>query len=202
MARQRPWRHRTSLHPTGSLLQDKAALRAVMRARRDAIPPGPSGALAGHLLPLCPPGTAVAGYWPLGSEIDVRGILAELHRRGHPVLLPRTPVAGGQLLFLRWWPGVPMVRERFGTMRPDSAPGEPDLMPDLMLVPLLAFDRRCHRLGYGGGFYDRAIAARPGVRTIGCAHAAQEVDAVPVLPHDMGLDAVATERGVIFRPEN
>ena len=91
-----------------------------------------------------------------------------------------------------------MVAERFGTMRPEGAVG----VPDVLLVPLLAFDARCNRLGYGGGYYDRTIALLPGVRTIGCAFAVQQVDAVPVLPHDRSLDAVVTERGVIMRPES
>ena len=68
-------------------------------------------------------------------------------------------------------------------------------------MPLLAFDARCNRLGYGGGYYDRTIATLPGIRTIGCAFAAQQVDAVPVLPHDAPLDAIATEVGVILNPE-
>jgi 5-formyltetrahydrofolate cyclo-ligase len=69
--------------------------------------------------------------------------------------------------------------------------------PDVLLVPLLAFDRRGHRLGYGGGYYDRTIAALPGVYTIGCAYAVQEVSTVPSGPTDIPLDRVATERGLI-----
>ena len=80
-------------------------------------------------------------------------------------------------------------RERFGTMTSKG----PEVIPDLLLVPLLAFDRRGHRLGYGGGFYDRTIAALPGVRTIGCAYAALEVREVPAGPTDVALDAIATE---------
>ena len=72
------------------------------------------------------------------------------------------------------------------------------MTPDLLLVPLLAFDRRGHRLGYGGGYYDRTIAAHPGIRTIGCAYAAQEVQEVPAGPTDMRLDAIATERELIL----
>ena len=73
-------------------------------------------------------------------------------------------------------------------------------MPGFLLVPLLAFDRRGHRLGYGGGFYDRTLAGLPGAFALGCAYAVQEVDAVPVAPYDRRLDAVATEREVIFCP--
>ena len=169
----------------------------MLLARRAGADPALGERLTAHILPLCPQGAAVAGFWPMGTEIDIRPVLHALHARGHPVLLPETPRRGHALRFRCWWPGVPMLPERFGTQRPDAPQGD----PDVLLVPLLAFDRRCNRLGYGGGFYDRTIAARPGIRTIGCAHALQEVDAVPVLPHDAPLDAVATERGVIHRPK-
>ena len=86
-----------------------------------------------------------------------------------------------------------MIAERFGTLRPDG----PEIVPDLLFVPLLAFDRRGRRLGYGGGYYDRTLAALPGAIAVGCAFAAQEMDEVPAGPHDIALDAVATEREVI-----
>jgi 5-formyltetrahydrofolate cyclo-ligase len=85
-----------------------------------------------------------------------------------------------------------MLPERFGTHRPD---GE-ILQPDYLLVPLLAFDRAGHRLGYGGGYYDRTLAGLPAAIAVGCAFAAQELDAVPVAEYDAPLHAVATERGV------
>jgi 5-formyltetrahydrofolate cyclo-ligase len=87
-----------------------------------------------------------------------------------------------------------MIEERFGTLRPDG----PLLVPDYLLVPLVAFDRTGHRLGYGGGFYDRTIATLRHARTIGVAFTAQELDAVPVGEYDLALDAIATEAGVIF----
>ena len=83
--------------------------------------------------------------------------------------------------------------ERFGTTTSDG----PVVMPDLLLVPMLAFDRRGYRLGYGGGYYDRTIAARPHVAAIGCAYAAQEVAEIPVDATDMRLVAVATQLGLI-----
>jgi len=194
MARQRLWRHRTSLFPAFPV-SDKASLRETLLARRAGADPALGARLTAHVMPLCPEGVAVAGFWPMGDEIDVRPLLIALHRAGHSILLPETPPPGEALRFRRWWPGVAMVTERFGTMRPDAPEGE----PGLLLVPLLGFDRQCHRIGYGGGYYDRTIAAWPGIRTIGCAYALQEVDAVPILPHDAPLDAVATEVGVIWR---
>jgi 5-formyltetrahydrofolate cyclo-ligase len=86
-----------------------------------------------------------------------------------------------------------MVSERFGTFRPDG----PIAVPDFVLVPLLAFDRRGYRVGYGAGYYDRTLAALPGRFRLGVAYAASELDEVPAGPYDEKLDAVATERGVI-----
>ncbi len=152
-------------------------------------------ALAAHVLRDCPPpaDAAVSGFWPLGEEIDVRPLLQALHERGHRIALPVTPRRGEKLTFRRWVPGDVLVPERFGTMRPAG-----DLMdPDWVLVPLLAFDATGGRLGYGGGFYDRTLAALPGRFRLGCAFAAQQVDAVPVGPYDVRLDAVATENGII-----
>ncbi len=174
----------------------QARQQAVLaRAGHDAAACG--RALGAWLMAALPPapGAVVSGFWPLGEEIDIRAVLAGLHERGHRVALPVTPRRGLPLMFRLWRPGDAMQPERFGTMRPAG----PQVVPDYLLVPLLAFDRRCHRLGYGGGFYDRTLAGLPGAVAVGCAYAAQQVDAVPVGPYDIPLHAVATERGVIFR---
>jgi 5-formyltetrahydrofolate cyclo-ligase len=139
------------------------------------------------------PNAVVSGFWPLGEEIDIRPLLLALHQRGHQIALPVTPRRGEALTFRGWQPGDAMVPERFGTMRPV---GE-ILVPDMLLIPLLAFDSFGCRLGYGGGFYDRTLVGLPGRFRLGCAFAAQQVDAVPVGPYDIRLDAVATERGII-----
>jgi len=173
----------------------KATARRLAAGRRAGADPGLGEALAARLLAELPPpaGVAVAGYWPIGDEIDIRPLLFELHRRGHPIGLPVTPPRGLPLEFRRWTPDAAMRPGRFGTVYPD---GEA-LVPDLVLVPLLAFDRRCFRLGYGGGYYDRTLATLPGATAIGCAYALQEMKDVPVEPHDIRLHAIATERGVI-----
>jgi 5-formyltetrahydrofolate cyclo-ligase len=152
-------------------------------------------ALAQHVLRDCPPPPAavVSGFWPLGEEIDIRPLLLALHDRGHRVTLPVTPRRGEALTFRGWQPGDVMLPERFGTLRPI---GEV-LVPDFLLIPLLAFDAAGARLGYGGGFYDRTLAVLPGRLRLGCAFAAQQVDSVPVGPYDIRLDAVATENGII-----
>jgi 5-formyltetrahydrofolate cyclo-ligase len=162
---------------------------------RAACGPALGARLAAHILRDCSPpaGAVVSGVWPLPGEIDLRPLLEELHRRGHAVVLPVTPPRGQPLTFRRWRPGDVLVPERFGTMAPT---GE-EAVPDFLLVPLLAFDRRGYRLGYGGGYYDRTLAALPRRFALGFAFAAQEVEYVPVGPTDIRLDAVATERGII-----
>jgi 5-formyltetrahydrofolate cyclo-ligase len=173
----------------------QAARQAAIAARRGFDPIECGRALAGHVMRECPPPahSIVSGFWPIAQEIDVRGLLHALHERGNPVVLPVTPRRGQSLTFRRWRPGDVLIAERFGTMRPI---GE-EMVPDVLLIPLLAFDSGGRRLGYGGGFYDRTLAGLPGRFRLGCAFAAQQVDAVPVGAYDMTLDAVATERGVI-----
>ena len=176
-------------------------LRRDLAARDGGDPTAAGAALAAHVLRDCPPppGAVVSGVWPLTGEIDLRPLLQALHARGHPIVLPVTPPKGEPLTFRRWRPGDALVREPFGTFRPT---GE-ELQPAFLLVPLLAFDRGLNRLGYGGGYYDRTLARLPaGHFRLGCCFAAQEMDSVPVGPHDMALDAIATERGIIRREEN
>ncbi len=173
----------------------KQAMRQAALARRAQCDPACSAQLAAHVQAagLIPPGAAVSGFWPMGEEIDIRPLLHALEAAGHVVALPVTPPRGRPLTFHRWRPGATLRPERFGTVTVD---GEP-VVPEVLLVPLLVFDRQGRRLGYGGGYYDRTLANMPGVRTIGCAFAVQEVEAVPVGPNDVTLDAIATERGVI-----
>ena len=174
-----------------------AARRAALARRRDADPDGTHGAaLAAHVLARCPPppGALVAGYWPMGDEMDVRPLLAALAERGHGLALPVTPPRGQPLLFRRWRPGDPLSPGPLGTAFP--AAGEA-VRPDWLLVPLLAFDRAGRRLGYGGGYYDRTLPTLPGAVPIGCAHAVQEAGEVPAGPDDVLLARVATEQGVV-----
>ena len=165
-----------------------------MRLLRAGCDPVWGQRLAGHVLERCTfdAGAVVGGFWPLAGEIDVRPLLLALAGRGHGLALPMTPRRGEALSFHRWRPGQALLPGRFGTSHPDWDP----VAPDLLLVPLLAFDRQGRRLGYGGGYYDRTLDGLA-ARTIGAAFARQEVPEVPVEAHDRRLDAIATECGVI-----
>ena len=168
--------------------------RRLALERRARCDPAWGKALGEHLLAsgLVLP-RIVSGFWPMPGEIDIRPLLHALHAGGHRIALPATPPRGNPLTFHEWRPDAAMVPERFGTLRPDG----PELVPDLLLVPLLAFDRQGRRLGYGGGYYDRSLAGLPGRPAIGCAFAAQEMDEVPAGPYDARLAAIATEHGLI-----
>jgi 5-formyltetrahydrofolate cyclo-ligase len=184
-------------HVISELDQAKRAARERALELRKGFDPAASGAAVGEaVLRDCPPpaGAAVSGFWPIGEELDIRPLLHALHARGHPIVLPVTPRRGNPLTFRLWQPGDALEPERFGTFRPIGA----ERAPDFLLVPLLAFDRRGYRLGYGAGFYDRTLESLPGRFALGVAYAMQEQPEVPAGPRDMRLDAVATETGVVF----
>jgi len=141
----------------------------------------------------------VGGYWPLEDEIDSRPLLHRLAKEGFALALPCVTLPEAPLVFRRWRPGDPLRPGHFRVMEP--APEAETVSPDLLLVPMLAFDREGFRLGYGGGFYDRTIAALEGKggapRRVGLAFAGQEVDHVPREPHDVPLDTILTESGPV-----
>lgn len=184
-----------------ALAASKRAARAAARRARDLArvhSPGAARLVAAHVLAnlgLLKDITCVAGYLPIGSELDTRPLLLALHGLGVPLAMPVVTAPEVPLVFRPWIPGTATARSTFGVEEPQS--GGP-VVPDLLLVPLLAFDARGHRLGYGGGFYDRTLAALRAagpVRALGLAYAAQEVSNVPNGGHDARLDAVVTERG-------
>ena len=144
----------------------------------------------------------VAVYWPLGDELDPMPLLNRLHALGHQTLLPVMLGAGKPLLFRKWESNDSLKTAQFGTYEPCE--DKPVLKPDVILAPLLAFDRHGYRLGYGGGFYDRTIEnlrQTESVSVFGVAYAAQEMNQVVRGPFDQPLDAVITELGVIsFNP--
>lgn len=174
--------------------------QARQRRREAALSCGPAAALA--LAGLAgglglPERAVVAGYWPLEGEIDPLPLMTALAARGHVLALPAVTETGGILEFRRWAPGDALESGPRGTSHPADAP---PVIPDAVLVPLLAFDRRGFRLGYGGGYYDRTLGGlrRGGALVaVGLAFAAQEVETVPTDPWDIPLDLIATELGVI-----
>ena len=181
---------------------DKAAARRCARARRDAVADGAAAAemLAEVVLAdwVVPPTACVTGYWPTRGEIDPRPLLRALAERGHIIGLPVVTGPAEPLAFRSWRPGDTLVEGRFAVMTPPETASE--VVPDALLVPLLAFDRLGFRLGYGGGFYDRTLAklrAASHVYALGLAFAAQEVESVPRNARDQPLDALATEQGLI-----
>lgn len=138
--------------------------------------------------------TIVSGFLPIGSEIDTRPVLKALVGLGHTTALPVVVGKAQPLVFRKWSPGDDLISGSFGTFEPSASADE--VIPEVMLVPLLAFDHAGYRLGYGGGFYDRTIEKIECVApivTIGVAFSAQHVDTVPIGPYDKPLQWIATE---------
>jgi len=146
-------------------------------------------------------GTIVSAYWPLPGELDPRPTLEALVKQGAAGALPRTVGDGEPLVFHSWTVGDPLVEGQFKVMEPEI--GVPIVTPSVLLIPLLAFDCGCRRLGHGKGYYDRSLqqlkAGDPNLRAIGVAYALQEVEQVPTDVYDQTLDLVITEKGV-FEP--
>jgi 5-formyltetrahydrofolate cyclo-ligase len=146
-------------------------------------------------------GTVVAGYSPIRSEIDPTPLMRELAARGARLALPVITARGQSLRFRVWSVGDRLLSGPLGILEPSPAAAE--ITPDIVLVPLAAFDHAGHRIGYGAGHYDRTLAQLRKSRhamAIGLAFAAQEVAAVPALAHDVALDFVLTEaRALDFR---
>jgi 5-formyltetrahydrofolate cyclo-ligase len=140
----------------------------------------------------------ISAFFPIGSEIDPLPLLADLREKGHESALPIVAANGEPLVFRCWAPGDDMASGPLGVQEPLESARE--VAPDILLIPLLAFDRRGSRLGYGGGFYDRTLErlranGRP--VAVGIAFAGQEVDVVPVAAYDQPLDWIVTEREAI-----
>lgn len=199
----------TDANAPSETVRRKIELRKAVLARRAALSPAEREAAAKTLVDEIPdlalPDTSclVSGFWPIRDEIDVRPLMAALAIRGHRLALPAIG-PDGQLVFREWADGTPLVAAAFGTFEPGA--DCPACDPAVLLVPLAAFDHKGGRLGYGKGHYDGAIrrlTERGPVHTIGIAFATQEVDAVPMEPHDRRLDAVLTEAGLLrFAPHS
>jgi 5-formyltetrahydrofolate cyclo-ligase len=185
--------------PISSDAPSKNELRADALARRDALSvqerAGAARAIAARLPPLdITPSTVVAGYAPIRSEIDPVQLMQSFAARGAALAMPAISARNAALAFRAWKPDDALVPGAFGISEPPAT--APELVPDIVLVPLVAFDRAGHRIGYGAGYYDRTLASlrrRKVVTAIGLAFAVQEIVQVPTLPHDVGLNYVITE---------
>ncbi len=186
-----------------SLSDKKAELRREAMARRDALPPearqAAAEAIAARKFPLTiAPGTVVSGFMPLKSEINPLPLMRKLAGQGARLALPVVAGRGKPLAMREWNFGEPLVAGVWGIREPKLEAAVLD--PDIRLVPLLAFDRAGHRIGYGAGYYDLTLAqlrARKPVIAVGLAFAAQEVAAIPATSRDARLDLVLTEREVL-----
>ena len=182
-------------------MTSKNALRAEAKSRRARAAAGVisfAETIAGFVGGLAlQRGGAGASYWPLGDEADPQALAAALRALGHPILLPRVAGPREPLSFRHWRDGDATEKSPLGTIEPlESALVA---RPDAVFVPLLAFDARGFRLGYGGGYYDRSLAslrAQGSMVAIGIAYAEQELAVLPHDPHDERLDLVVTEKGV------
>lgn len=156
--------------------------------------------LAGQAFPVRPTENSkiVSGFFPYQSEIDTTPLLGKLAGDGWTTCLPIVIAKEQPLLFRRWLPGEPTIAGVWGIPRPSDE--APEVVPDVLIIPMLAFDRKGYRLGYGGGFYDRTLEklrATKKIIAIGVAYAAQELDEVPHDAHDQALNFIMTEREVI-----
>ena len=181
--------------------RSKAELRASALAKREAISEAKrvkaAQALAKRGLPIeITPSMVISGYSPIRNEIDPVPLMQKLALQGARLALPTVNARGKSLIFRAWSPGDRLTLGMLGI--PEPSPAASEVVPDIMLVPLAAFDRMGHRIGYGAGHYDYTFAhlrKAKAVIGIGLAFAAQEIEAIPALPHDVRLDFVLTENG-------
>jgi len=180
----------------------KLELRRAALARRDALPATERAAaaelIAARGLPLPVAGAIVSGFMPIKSEANPLPLMRTLAAAGARLALPVVAGPGRPLIMRAWAFGEPLAAGVWGIRQPP--PEASEVAPDILIVPLLAFDRAGHRIGYGAGYYDLTIAALRAEKSViaaGIAYAAQEIAAVPATPRDARLDLVLTEREII-----
>ena len=182
------------------MIPDKLSLRARLRAARDAFAARTDGTIL-------PPqgfverlraGAVIATYIPLGSEADPAHLAAAAIEHGCRLALPHVIGRAEPLRFLAWSPGEPLAEGPFGLRQPHQGP---EIAPDIILTPLVAFDARLNRLGQGAAHYDRAFARYPDAWRVGVAWSVQQVPVVPADIWDVPLQAVITEEGMMCHVE-
>ena len=140
-------------------------------------------------------GRVLSAYWPIKGEPDLRPLMSELHEAGATVALPVVETRFAPLAFRHWTPSTRMVRGDWNIPVPE--PGAEALAPDILLAPLVGWDAAGYRLGYGGGYFDRTLAAvSPRPFTVGIGLEAARLATIHPQPHDIPLDAILTEAGV------
>ena len=181
----------------------KSVIRKDALMRRDALPvaerANAAEAIAARAFPLAiGSGTIVSGFMPLKTEINPLPLMRSLAVQGVQLALPAIDGRGKPLIMRAFTFGDALASGQWGIREPKN--DAPEVAPDILLVPLLAFDRSGHRIGYGAGYYDMTIgklrAMKP-VVAVGIAFAAQEIASVPVTPRDARLDLVLTEHEII-----
>ncbi len=186
--------------PMKAAQHTKQQLRAAALAARDALSEearsAAAQAIAARGLPFAlEAGTVVSGYAPIRNELDPMPLMLALAAQGARLALPVILARGHSLSFRAWSPGDRLTLGALGI--PEPSPVAAELVPQVMLVPLAAFDRTGHRIGYGGGYYDYTFShlrKAHHVTGVGLGFAVQETEAIPALAHDAALDYVLTER--------
>ena len=184
--------------------EEKVRARTLARKKRQAIPlperDGAGAKAAAWFLGTIPlePNSIVSLYWPLADEFDCRPLLYALSDNQHQIALPRVIGLGRPLDFRIWKPGDPLIKRAFDVFEPQATAERTE--PRVVIAPLLAYNERGFRLGYGGGYYDRTLRALrtsvPGLLAVGLGYAAQEMAPLPHDENDEPLDWLVTERGV------
>ncbi|HEX7872194.1 MAG TPA: 5-formyltetrahydrofolate cyclo-ligase [Sphingobium sp.] len=193
--------------PSGSTV-DKTPLRKVLRERRArylaAMPPSVRG-IAFRVLPSpvirrLPTDATIALYYATGDEAPTANIAGQLEDLGYRLALPRMAPKTGAMHFAEWDVEQILVPGAFRTLQPGADAAE--VKPDVIIAPLVGYDDALNRLGQGGGYYDRAFAAYPDALRIGLGWSAQQVERVPVEPHDLPLHMVVTEAAILEREDS
>ncbi len=189
--------------PDSTFADQKARLRAETLARRDALPAAMRAAaaetIAARAFPLrIERGAVVSGFSPMETEINLIPLMRKLADAGAQLALPAIAGRGKPLIMRAWNFGDPFKAGQWDIREPVAE--APEIAPDILIVPLAAFDRFGHRIGYGAGYYDmtiNALRAKKPVTAIGIAFATQEIPQVPASERDARLDLVLTERETI-----
>lgn len=193
----------TALNSADQIPRQKELLRNEALARRDALPATQRQAaaeiIAARKFPVAiPRGAVVSGFMPMKSEINPLPLLKRLAAEGAKLALPVVAGRGKPLIMRAWEFGAPLEAGVWGIRQPKA--DAPEIDPDILIVPLAAFDRAGHRIGYGAGYYDMTITRLRGIKpviVVGIGFAAQEIPRVPTTERDARLDLVLTEREII-----